>query len=95
VNLLWFDDSDRTVRQKAVQAVARFRRKFPGAKPALVYVSLADFEALGDDLREAAGVKIKPQRATLRHHYFVVARDESDVSAELSASRAKHVGIRG
>jgi hypothetical protein len=92
--LLWFDDGDRTVRQKAAQAVARFRRKYPSAEPAMVYVNPADLATLKPNNRKAQGVEIKPQRETLRHHYFVVAKDEPDISAELSASRAKHIGVK-
>jgi hypothetical protein len=65
--LLWFDNSDRPLSEKAAQAAARYREKF-GHYPT---ICLVPADALDGQPQEVNGVQLKGASNVLRHHFLV------------------------
>jgi hypothetical protein len=84
--LLWFDDDPRRrLKEKILQAAARYQRKF-GAAPDVCYVSAQTFEQAGDFLPShqsngglpshvvsggRSGIRVRPSTVVRPHHFWI------------------------
>lgn len=77
--LLWFDDSDRVLAEKVVQAARRHREKY-GDHANMCYVHPA---ALGGEGPQTVGrIRVAALPNVLRHHFWIGQEGEACLSAD-------------
>jgi hypothetical protein len=66
IGLMWFDNSDKSLTAKVVDAAARYRNKF-GVVPNCCHINPADL----DGLKELGVIKLIPDPGVLPGHLWI------------------------